>query len=256
MLPPIERLCDPIQGTDRSRLAECLGLDPKRYQNSSSNTNGESGVAFSSLDSQISDAQRFAEAKPFIIRCRHCTNTNQIFTPISDRENPIVLPTGPTCPACHKLYGTASLRAQLEVQIREYIALYYQGWTVCEDKTCENRTRMMGVYGRRCLRPDCRGTVRFEVSIFCSLVSAGFNVKLQQYSDVKLYNQLRYLSDLFDSDKLLKFSTGSSDAEVIKSCILQNSEFLATMSAAVEKYLDQCGRRWIDMASVFSFMKV
>lgn len=25
ILPPIERLCDPIEGTDRSRLAECLG---------------------------------------------------------------------------------------------------------------------------------------------------------------------------------------------------------------------------------------
>jgi DNA polymerase elongation subunit (family B) len=25
VLPPIERLCDPIEGTDRSRLAECLG---------------------------------------------------------------------------------------------------------------------------------------------------------------------------------------------------------------------------------------
>jgi len=25
ILPPIERLCDPIEGTDRARLAECLG---------------------------------------------------------------------------------------------------------------------------------------------------------------------------------------------------------------------------------------
>lgn len=26
ILPPIERLCEPIQGTDRSRLAACLGM--------------------------------------------------------------------------------------------------------------------------------------------------------------------------------------------------------------------------------------
>jgi DNA polymerase elongation subunit (family B) len=26
ILPPIERLCDPIEGTDRARLAECLGM--------------------------------------------------------------------------------------------------------------------------------------------------------------------------------------------------------------------------------------
>ena len=26
VLPPIERLCEPIEGTDRARLAECLGI--------------------------------------------------------------------------------------------------------------------------------------------------------------------------------------------------------------------------------------
>ena len=26
ILPPIERLCEPIEGTDRARLAECLGM--------------------------------------------------------------------------------------------------------------------------------------------------------------------------------------------------------------------------------------
>lgn len=77
-----------------------------------------------------------------------------------------------------------------------------------------------------------------------------------QYSDAKLYNQLRYLSDLFNGEKAIESSFGSSNAEAIKSCALQNAEFLSSMSAAVEKYLDQCGRRWIDMASVFSFMKV
>lgn len=25
ILPPVERLCEPIEGTDRARLAECLG---------------------------------------------------------------------------------------------------------------------------------------------------------------------------------------------------------------------------------------
>lgn len=26
VLPPVERLCDQIEGTERSRLAECLGM--------------------------------------------------------------------------------------------------------------------------------------------------------------------------------------------------------------------------------------
>ena len=75
---------------------------------------------------------------------------------------------------------------QLEVQIRARIAQYYQGWLVCDDSTCANRTRSMGVYGRRCIRPNCRGTVRFE------------------YSDLDLYNQLRYFESLFPSEKAIK----------------------------------------------------
>lgn len=53
---------------------------------------------------------------------------------------------------------------QLESQIRDCINKYYEGWTVCDDPTCRNRAKMMGVYGRRCLRPGCRGSVTFEVS--------------------------------------------------------------------------------------------
>ena len=71
---------------------------------------------------------------------------------------------GVACPACHSFLNTASLQAQLEVQIREHISKYYEGWTVCDDSTCGNRTRAMGVYGRRCLRPTCQGTVTFEVN--------------------------------------------------------------------------------------------
>lgn len=59
--------------------------------------------------------------------------------------------------------SAGSLQMQLETQIREHIGKYYEGWAVCDDPTCGHRTRMMGVYGRRCLRPGCRGAVSFEV---------------------------------------------------------------------------------------------
>lgn len=67
------------------------------------------------------------------------------------------------CTQCRGELSIASVQTQLEVQIRTHIARYYESWTVCDDPTCGNRTRMMGVYGRRCLRPGCRGAVSFEV---------------------------------------------------------------------------------------------
>ena len=93
--------------------------------------------------------------------CNRCAGSMLIYSPL---KTPILLITGPTCPVCSKTISQGSLQTQLEVQIRENIAKYYEGWTVCDDPTCNYSTRMMGVYGRRCLRSGCRGRVAFKVA--------------------------------------------------------------------------------------------
>ena len=103
---------------------------------------------------------------------------------------PTMTVQGAKCPSCSAELKPASLEVQLQLQIRQHIAKYYEGWTVCDDPTCGNRTRMMGVYGRRCLRPGCVGKVTFE------------------YPDGQLYNQLRYYAYLFDAEKALKNAAG------------------------------------------------
>ncbi|KAH9849847.1 hypothetical protein C2E23DRAFT_887828 [Lenzites betulinus] len=227
ILPPIERLCEPIEGTDRARLAECLGLDPNRYRSAAG---GEAEERyFGTLDSLMSDAERFKDADPLIIRCRSCKN-DVTFAPLADREKSPVQSGGVKCPQCRNALTTASVQTQLEAQIRTHIARYYEGWTVCDDPTCGNRTRMMGVYGRRCLRPGCRGTVSFE------------------YSDAQLYNQLRYYLSVFDN-------TDKSSAKP-EPLVHGQDELLLAMTDAVEKYMDQCGRRWVQMSALFSFMKL
>jgi len=30
--PVVSRLCDPLEGTDSARIAQCLGLDPEHYR--------------------------------------------------------------------------------------------------------------------------------------------------------------------------------------------------------------------------------
>jgi len=235
VLPPIERLCEPIEGTDRARLAECLGLDPGRYRGSNSGESEER--AFSTLDSQISDTERFKDSTPFLVRCRNCQGQVP-FEPIFNRDSSILQASGPTCPGCQTAFSTPSLQVQLVAQIREHISKYYEGWTICDDPTCGNRTRMMSVYGRRCLRPGCRGTVAFE------------------YSDMSLYNQLRYYSFLFNAEKAVKAATGTSKLDEVITVTYANGELLQTMTNTVETYMDQCGRRWVDLNSIFSFMKM
>jgi hypothetical protein len=60
-----------------------IGLDPGRYRNSSSGRANE--WEFFSLDSQRSDMDRFRDADPFLVRCRHC-EAQQSFSPITDRD--------------------------------------------------------------------------------------------------------------------------------------------------------------------------
>lgn len=240
VLPPIERLCEPIEGTDRARLAECLGgscillsphiplsrhsgLDPARYRTSSATSSDE--PTFSSLDSQMSDSERFKDTDAFIVRCRSCRGELP-FVSLHDRDvrhpvafslcvcpisfqRSILLPDGPTCPACRGKISTGSLQMQLETQIRQHITKYYEGWTVCEDPTCGHRTRKMGVWGRRCLRQGCRAKVVFEVRSLPPPASSRLN-KSSQYSDAQLYNQLRFYASLFNAEKAAKATVGSA----------------------------------------------
>ncbi|KAH9935987.1 uncharacterized protein BXZ73DRAFT_45345 [Epithele typhae] len=240
ILPPIERLCEPIEGTDRARLAECLGLDPARFRSSVSGPTSDE-LQFATLDSLLPDSERYKDAEPLTIRCRAC-QAELAVAPLADRAGSIVQPAGLTCTGCRVQLGVASMQTQLEVQARQKIARFYEGWTVCDDPTCGHRTRDMGAYGRRCLREGCQGNVAFE------------------YSDAKLYMQLRYYVSLFDVDHAIEATKNRPrDTDVHNALVALGSSQRAVcvyLKEVAQKYLDQSGRRWVSMSTLFSFMKV
>ncbi|KEP54793.1 DNA polymerase II [Rhizoctonia solani 123E] len=236
ILPPVERLCDPIEGTDRARLAECLGLDPSRFQTSVAAVDSD---PYRTLDSQIPDKERFREAAQFLIRCRKCEGS-AVFSPVGTTEVPIITSAGVRCPGCSEELSSASVQVQLETQLRQQINQYYSGWMVCEDATCGHRARSMSVYGKRCLNPGCvaKGPVSYE------------------YTDLKLYNQLLYYTSLFDGHKAIEKAAGTPRHGEVIALVGLNNEFLTTMTNCVEKYLNQCARRWVEMGTLFSFMQI
>ncbi|KAH0542179.1 hypothetical protein FGG08_003400 [Glutinoglossum americanum] len=187
IFPPVERLCAPIDGTDAIRLAECLGLDTRKYQISNGSSAQEQKDIFP-LESQIDDEIRFKDAVRFNLRCRACKGAFNYDGPASAPN--VCSPNGITCPSaeCRKVLPVISIVAQLESQIRQQTARYYEAWLVCDDSPCGNRTRQMSVYGHRCLGPKalgrgCLGRMNYE------------------YTDKMLYNQLLYYQSLFDADK-------------------------------------------------------
>src|SRR5690606_13794371 len=98
IFPQIERLCAQIEGTDSIRLAECLGLDTRKYQIATASNNVERELH--PLESTIPDEERFRDAEKLTLLCRYCKESFD-FEGILDNPGQLS-PSGIVCqnPAC------------------------------------------------------------------------------------------------------------------------------------------------------------
>lgn len=248
ILPPVERLCAPISLTNITRLAECLGLDTSKYRVSSVSGQGNAEDSFiQPLESQIPDKVRFADCKPLRFHCLNC-HTAFAYTSLADTPE-AVSHAGITCPnaECQKPLANLTVVAQLEHQIRMLLARYYEGWLVCDDPSCGNRTRQMSVYGHRCLGPQglgkgCLGRMGWEAG------------------EKAIWNQLVYWERAFDvtraKDKAAGVKVeekGDEAAEKLNVLAELNRVRFETCRGVARAYLDKSGRQWVDMGTLFSF---
>ncbi|RKF80989.1 DNA polymerase alpha catalytic subunit [Golovinomyces cichoracearum] len=233
ILPPVERLCANISGTDTVRLADCLGLDVRRYRISNNNSNGCKENEIHPLESQIDDEIRFRDASRLTLFCRKCKEKFLFEGLQGSLRN--CSPSGIVCHCGYNL-PDLSIMSQLEHQIRRQSSKYYEGWLVCDDQACGIRTRQMSVYGHRCLGPqtlarNCLGKMRYE------------------YTEKMIYNQLLYFASLFDVDKAKTPKEPHDDK--VSALVEHNRTRFTMLKLIVEKYLDKCGRQWVDMGSIF-----
>jgi DNA polymerase alpha subunit A len=257
ILPPVERLCAPISGTNVTHLAECLGLDTSKYRVSSAANGANQDNEIQPLESQIPDSVRFKDATPLSLRCPSCRAVfpfrgllpSQSASSEEKELHTYVGHDGLACPQenCNALLPNLTVVAQMEAQIRQHIAKYYDGWLVCNEPACGMRTRQMSVYGHRCLGQKgtglgCLGRMRFE------------------YTEKMLYNQLLYFCALFDVDKAKKevekmasSSDGSDKKENIKVLAEVNRERFGTVRDVARAYLERNGRQCVQMDSLFGF---
>ncbi|QSZ29438.1 hypothetical protein DSL72_003952 [Monilinia vaccinii-corymbosi] len=234
IFPPVERLCANISGTDTVRLADCLGLDARKYSINNNNSSGSNEAEIHPLESQIDDSVRFKDSTRLTLRCRSCKATFGFEGLLNSTAN--CSPSGIIC-RCGTTLPPLSIMTQLEHQIRQETCKYYEGWLVCDDQACGNRTRQMSVYGHRCLGPKglahgCLGKMRYA------------------YTEKMMYNQLLYFSSLFDVDKA-KANARGTEKELVSALAEHNRARFTTLKGVVERYLDKCGRQWVAMDSLF-----
>ena len=253
ILPPVERLCAPITLTNITRIADCLGLDTSKYRisNAAAGQQGPVDDVMAPLDSQVPDHVRFADCNPLKMRCL-AVGCGKSFTFRSMADDAhCVSHAGLKCSECGKTLSTLTVVAQLEHQIRLMLQRYYEGWLQCDDASCGNRTRQMSVYGHRCLGPKglavgCRGRMQWEIS------------------EKQVWNQLVYWERAFDVEKAKEKArkwrepgeaVGEGSHEKIPVLAKVNRERFGTCKGVVKGYLDKSGRQWVDMSSLFSFVR-
>jgi DNA polymerase alpha subunit A len=249
IFPPVERLCANITGTSTAQLAEQLGLDVRRYNSVQKQHQEDSnnGLEIHPLESQIPDDVRFRDCARLSLRCRKC-KTSADFEGILNTPDRVSA-SGVVCGHCEAIMSPLSVIAQVEHAVRAQTTRYYEGWLVCDDPSCGNRTRQMNVYGTRCLGPkglarDCLGRMRYE------------------YTEKAIYNQLIYFASLWDVDKAkAKAVAGISDSdeplpqqdrEKILALAEKNRVRFGTVKSVIDKYLEKCGRQWVAMDTLFS----
>ena len=245
ILPPVERLCAPISGTNITLLAACLGLDTSKYRVSTSTSGAQQETEIHPLESQIPDSVRFQSCTPLWLRCRACT-TAFPFDGVASPLTKEITHDGLQCAntACSAVLPTLSVVAQLESSIRRLLAAYYAGHLVCDDAACGTRTRSISVYGHRCLGPkglakDCLGKMHYAVR------------------EKDVWNQLLYFQSLFDVDRVGKGDDAvrveGETKQRMKILAEVNRERFGTLKGVVEGWLERNGRQWVQMDSLFSF---
>ncbi|XP_034238111.1 DNA polymerase alpha catalytic subunit [Thrips palmi] len=188
--PVVSRLCDPIDGTDAARIAECLGLDPTSYRRQLQRAEENEDAMFG--ERAILDArERFRDCEKFKFSCTKCNKEIVIDSPYRKTElgeYQLVLEkcTNAECDQS-PMQHLAPIQNALTLAMRAYIQRYYACWLICEDPACTQRTRRL--------------PLRFQSNYpICNLCEKG--VMFKEYTDTELYNQLSYFQHIFDLSKI------------------------------------------------------
>ncbi|WFD29013.1 DNA-directed DNA polymerase [Malassezia sp. CBS 17886] len=240
VLLPVERIAENIEGTDRSRLAACLGLDSRAYATAAQDDTC-SGREFTTFESQIPSTVRYAHCNALQVCCRACKETHT-FSGLSALQEHAPHPVltaehGFRCPSCGASPSAASLAVQLELAIRRRIARYYQGVSTCSEPTCGAVTNAAGVYAGRCLVQGCRGRMAL------------------QYSDKDLYTQLCFYEYLFDADRALAEVGDGKGRAYVEATLKTHADTLAALRSVAQQYLGRNGRRYVALDKLFAFMR-
>ncbi|CAB9498953.1 DNA polymerase alpha catalytic subunit (Fragment) [Seminavis robusta] len=195
ILPPVARLCEPIQQTSQRVLASKMGLDSAKYSQSAAFGDEEfdnDDVDYTP-ESCKPDRERFQNVEKFKFRCSACKVESEFPGVFHVAKNPdgTVLVEGLRCvnPECSSpnFWGCnnhfqcfARLGNAMTLWVHNLHKKYYEGVIRCDEPMCSLETRQLSVHGGICLRRGCNGRMKSVCT------------------ERAVHTQLKYLETLFD----------------------------------------------------------
>mmetsp|Transcript_74540 Transcript_74540/g.129261 ORF Transcript_74540/g.129261 Transcript_74540/m.129261 type:complete len:1481 (+) Transcript_74540:72-4514(+) len=151
--PLISRLLGPVEGTDASRLAECLGMDGSRFNRAAAIKDGiddeianYAGAAAADVDALLNRNSRFKSFSSTLpgAKCQKCNKDvpwKQLLQPqVSDASGVQALFR---CGECGEEVKPAQAQNLLVMQIRNLLRNHCEGWVQCVEEAGLVKTKRM-----------------------------------------------------------------------------------------------------------------
>ncbi|KAL4577433.1 hypothetical protein LXL04_013542 [Taraxacum kok-saghyz] len=251
--PVVSRLCASIEGTSPATLADCLGLDPSKFQSKSSEAanNNHSGSVICVTD----DEERYRGCEPLNLSCPDCSGSFDCPSVLSYIQTVTVAIEKPQdlqdqtasfwqklcCPKCQVEVPPASLANQVKRRAESFISTYYKGIMTCDDETCDYTTRSLNL---RVVGESERGTV-------CPNYPRCNGRLVRQYSEANVYKQLSYFCYLLDADRCIDKVDGKLRSVVEKE-VGRLTPLVGLASLTARKVRDRCDYGWVKLNDLFA----
>jgi len=260
VLPPIARLCEPIEGTSTAALAEHLGLDGAKFARMGGG--GQQGGGDDLFDlcdyvptSKQSDEERFRDAAPLgKLECAKCGCQSAFRGALvpslpaaaaaaagaaADPTKGVTWASGFACPLAGcgaEFFGApgaaacfAKMSNALALNVRGEKLKYYESVVMCDDSSCGHKTQQLSVMGNGCVVRGCQGRMAAV------------------YSDKRLFTQLKYLEELMDVDLILaKRGFAARAAQVKGACLPKaHADVANALKLQMASELDCSAYNWV-----------
>lgn len=248
ILPPISRLCDPIEGTSPKSLAEKLGLDSAKYNSVSPATIDENDLVDYVPESCQPDEKRFKDVERLVLTCAGCNEEAEFpgaFRAVKDVDSGMSFcQSAFRCPnpECQQAdnWGeadpwscAAKILNKMNFLKKKQQRLYYDGLVRCDDPMCRLETRQLSVFEGCCLKPGCNGRMQTV------------------YTEKAMQTQLKYFDSLFDLSHACKQLSKSQEPasltqkDVMKSISKEDQTALQLLHNVSSNALNKNGYNWI-----------